>query len=80
VDVVCTHIPPDLPELVYDVLARRTETGSVALRELIVAEQPRWALFGHVHQPLAPRMRVGFTECVNVGHFQRTERPYVLRW
>jgi hypothetical protein len=33
-----------------------------------------------VHQPLAPRMRVWRTECVNVGHFQRTERPYVLRW
>lgn len=80
VDVVCSHIPPDVPELTYDVVARRTEVGSVALRELITAQRPRWALFGHVHQPLAQRMRFGFTECVNVGHFQRTERAYVLRW
>jgi Icc-related predicted phosphoesterase len=54
--------------------------GSTALLELIEAEQPRWSLFGHVHQPLAPRARFGKTECRNVGHFKRTGRPYVLRW
>jgi Icc-related predicted phosphoesterase len=80
VDVVCTHIPPDVPELTYDVVARRSEFGSPSLLDLIVKQQPRWAVFGHVHQPLAPRMRVASTECANVGHFQRTERPYVLRW
>ncbi|MDQ3405755.1 MAG: metallophosphoesterase [Actinomycetota bacterium] len=78
VDVLCSHVPPDLPELTYDVLARRAEVGSAALLDLIRAQSPRWALFGHVHQPLAPRMRVGRTECVNVGHFQRTRWPYVL--
>jgi Icc-related predicted phosphoesterase len=80
VEVLCSHIPPDVPELTYDVLARRQEWGSTALLELIRTHRPRWSLFGHVHQPLARRMRVGGTECVNVGHFQRTERPYVLRW
>ena len=80
VDVVCTHIPPDVPELTYDVVARRFEFGSAALLDLITKQQPRWAVFGHVHQPLAPRMRVAYTECANVGHFQRTGRPYVLRW
>jgi len=80
VDVVCSHIPPDLPELTYDVVARRSEFGSAALLDLIVKQQPRWAVFGHVHQPLALRTRVSRTECANVGHFQRTERPYVLRW
>jgi hypothetical protein len=25
-------------------------------------------------------VRVGRTECVNVGHFRETGRPYVLRW
>ena len=80
VDVLCSHIPPDVPELTYDVVARRTEIGSSALRELIMARRPRWALFGHVHQPLAQRMRLSYTECVNVGHFQRIQRPYVLRW
>ena len=65
-------IPPDVPELTYDVVARRVEWGSRALLELIITRGPRWSLFGHVHQPLAARMRVGRTECVNVGHFQRT--------
>ena len=36
------------------------------------------AVFGHVHQPLAPRTRRGRTECVNVGHFQRTEQPFTF--
>ncbi|PWW58394.1 metallophosphoesterase family protein [Actinokineospora spheciospongiae] len=80
VDVLCTHVPPDLPELTYDVVARRAELGSAALVGLIREQRPRLALFGHVHQPLAPRLRFGRTECVNVGHFQRTGRPYVLRW
>lgn len=80
VDVLCSHLPPDVPELLYDVIARRPETGSTALLERINRDAPRWSLFGHVHQPLAKRVRVGRTECVNVGHFKQTGRPYVLRW
>ncbi|TKG62642.1 metallophosphoesterase family protein [Prauserella endophytica] len=80
IDVLCSHIPPALPELTYDVVARRAELGSGALLGLITAEQPRWSLFGHVHQPLAARSRAGRTECRNVGHFKHTARPYVLRW
>ncbi len=78
VDVLCTHAPPAVPELAYDVVTRRGESGSTALLELIGRERPRAALFGHVHQPLAPRVRVGPTECVNVGHFRRTGVPHVL--
>jgi len=80
VDVLCTHIPPALPELTYDVVARRSEIGSTALLELIRAQRPRWSVFGHVHQPLTARTRVGTTECRNVGHFKETGQPYVLRW
>lgn len=80
VDVLCSHIPPALPELAYDVVSRRLEIGSRALLGLVRAQQPRWSLFGHVHQPLSRRTRVGVTECRNVGHFQRTTTPYVLRW
>jgi hypothetical protein len=29
---------------------------------------------------LARRVRVGYTECVNVGHFQRSGKPHVLNW
>jgi Icc-related predicted phosphoesterase len=80
VDVLCTHIPPAVPELLYDTVARRLEKGSVALLQAIRATQPRYALFGHVHQPLARRTRVGKTECLNVGHFRATGAPYVLQW
>ena len=80
VDVLCTHIPPAVAELTYDVVARRSELGSVALLELIRAQRPRWSVFGHVHQPLTARTRVGLTECRNVGHFKETGQPYVLRW
>lgn len=75
VDVLCTHIPPDVPELVYDTVARRFERGSRALLDAIRRTRPRYALFGHVHQPLARRMRIGATECVNVGHFAGTGTP-----
>jgi Icc-related predicted phosphoesterase len=78
VDVICTHIPPAVPELLYDVQARRMETGSTALLDLIRRTQPRYALFGHVHNPLARRVRIGRTECVNVGHFRATRVPYVV--
>lgn len=80
VDVLCTHAPPAVAELTYDVVARRSELGSTALLDLIHAQRPRWSVFGHVHQPLAPRTRVGLTECRNVGHFKETGQPYVLRW
>lgn len=80
VDVLCTHIPPLVPELCYDTVARRFERGSEALLEAIHATRPRYSLFGHVHQPLARRMRVGATECVNVGHFNATGEPFVLQW
>ncbi|MET9731513.1 metallophosphoesterase [Streptomyces sp. NPDC006458] len=80
VDVLCTHIPPEVPELVYDTVARRFERGSRALLAAIRRTRPRYALFGHVHQPLVRRMRIGATECVNVGHFAGTGRPWALEW
>jgi Icc-related predicted phosphoesterase len=80
VDVLCSHIPPAVPELTYDVVARRFERGSAALLDAIREHQPRYALFGHVHQPLQQRLRIGRTECVNVGHFRGTGRPWVLSW
>jgi Icc-related predicted phosphoesterase len=78
VDVLCTHIPPDVPDLLYDTVARRFERGSRALLDYIERTQPRYALFGHVHQPLARRRRIGRTECVNVGHFRARGMPFAL--
>lgn len=80
VDVLCSHIPPEVPELTYDTVARRFERGSTALLEAIRTTRPRYALFGHVHQPLVRRMRIGTTECVNVGHFASTGTPWALTW
>ncbi|GHG03236.1 metallophosphoesterase family protein [Streptomyces zaomyceticus] len=80
VDVLCSHIPPEVPELTYDTVARRFERGSRALLDAIRRTRPRYALFGHVHQPLARRMRIAGTECVNVGHFASTGRPFALEW
>ena len=78
VDVLCAHIPPDVPELLFDTVARRMERGSAALLEAVRTTQPRYLLFGHVHQPLADRVKIGRTECINVGHFRATGAPYVL--
>jgi Icc-related predicted phosphoesterase len=80
VDVLCAHIPPDVPQLLYDVEARRMERGSSALLEAIRETQPKAVLFGHVHNPLVARVRIGKTECVNVGHFRGRGTPYVLEW
>jgi Icc-related predicted phosphoesterase len=80
VDVLCCHIPPHVPELVYDLEARRFERGSVAILEAIHATQPRYVLFGHVHQPLVNSLYIGSTHCVNVGHFNARGTPFVLEW
>jgi Icc-related predicted phosphoesterase len=80
VDVLCCHIPPAVPELLYDTVARRFERGSEAVLETIKVTQPRYVLFGHVHQPLVPRTRIGRTECVNVGHFRASGSPFSLTW
>ena len=69
-----------LGHFAYDVVARRFERGSEATLEAIREHQPALSLFGHVHQPLAARTRIGRTECVNVGHFRGTATPYVLSW
>jgi Icc-related predicted phosphoesterase len=80
VDVLCAHIPPAVPELLYDVEARRMERGSEAILDAIRDTSPELVLFGHVHNPLVRRTRIGRTECVNVGHFRGRGTPYVLEW
>ena len=80
VDVLCAHIPPAVPELLYDTVARRMERGSQALLDAVRRSGPRYLLFGHVHQPLTSRVRIGDTECINVGHFRATGQPFALEW
>ena len=80
VDVLCAHIPPDVPELLFDTVAKRAERGSAALLEAVHRIRPRYLLFGHVHQPLVGHLKIGGTDCVNVGHFRASGLPYVLQW
>jgi Icc-related predicted phosphoesterase len=80
VDVLCAHIPPAVPELLYDTVARRMERGSQALLDAVRRSGPRYLLFGHVHQPLARQVRIGDTQCINVGHFRATGQPFALEW
>ncbi|MFP5020591.1 metallophosphoesterase family protein [Pseudonocardia phyllosphaerae] len=77
-DVLCTHVPPAVPDLAFDVVTGRGEMTSRPLLDRIRREQPSHALFGHVHQPLHPRVRIGRTEAVNAGHFRASGEPYVL--
>ena len=78
VDVVCTHMPPRLPWYTYDIVAKKFEPGSIALLAYVQEHQPKYALFGHVHQPLVNRGAVRATELVNVGHFQATGRGFTI--
>jgi len=76
VDVVGTHMPPRIPWYCYDVVAAKFEPGSTPLLAYIQERQPRYALFGHVHQPLVDRGGIGRTELVNVGHFRANGRGW----
>jgi Icc-related predicted phosphoesterase len=78
VDVVCTHMPPRLPWYTYDVVGKKFEPGSVRLIAYVQQHQPKYALFGHVHQPLVERGNIGLTELVNVGHFQANGRGFTV--
>lgn len=73
VDVLCTHVPPDLPSLSTDVIGGK-EKGSRAVLDYVLAEQPSYHYFGDIHQPSATRWRIGRTRCVNLGYFRATGR------
>lgn len=79
VDVLCSHIPPAVPELCFDTLAGKSERGSDDLLRYIEDVQPRRVYFGHVHQPLLSSMHIGRTECINVGYFRSTRRAWPHR-
>ncbi|MBN2223613.1 MAG: metallophosphatase family protein [Deltaproteobacteria bacterium] len=72
VDIIVTHIPPKVPELTYDVIAKRQEPSSDALLDYIDHYRPTYAFFGHVHNPKQKSMRIGATTAVNLGFFKKT--------
>lgn len=74
VDVLCTHVPPAIPALRRDVITGRDERGSAPITRYLREHQPRYHLFGDVHQAQATTWRVGATRCVNAGYFRATGR------
>jgi Icc-related predicted phosphoesterase len=75
-DVLCSHIPPAVPELCHDTVPNRSERGSEDLLEYICDVGPRLAYFGHIHQPLISSTYIGRTLCINVGYFRATRRAW----
>lgn len=73
VDVLCTHVPPAIPELATDVIGGRAK-GSPPVLEHLRRRRPAFHYFGDIHQPRATRWRVGPTLSRNVGYFRATER------
>jgi Icc-related predicted phosphoesterase len=71
VDIIVTHIPPMIPELTYDVVAKRQEPASDALLDYINTYHPAYAFFGHVHNPSRQNMRIGRTHAANLGFFKK---------
>ena len=76
-DVLCSHIPPAIPELCFDTVAKKSERGSEDMLAYIQDVQPSVAYFGHIHQPLVSSMHVGRTLCLNVGYFRATRRAWL---
>lgn len=73
VDILCTHVPPDVQALASDVVGR-TRKASKEILDYLVRYQPAFHFFGDIHQPQAITWQVGGTRCINVGYFRATGR------
>jgi Icc-related predicted phosphoesterase len=73
VDILCTHVPPDVQPLAADVIGR-TRKASKEILDYLTEHQPAFHFFGDIHQPQATTWRVGRTRCINVGYFRATGR------
>ncbi len=70
VDVLCTHFPPDIDDLTWDTVAKRSEGGGAMLLEYIKDTRPALHMFGHIHNPAVASMQFGETRLLNVGGFR----------
>ena len=73
-EIICTHAPPLVDELVTDVITNKIEQGWPSLKEFIEKYQPQFSLFGDVHQPKASNWVIKSTKCINVGYFRATNQ------
>ena len=73
-EIICTHAPPLVDELVTDVITNKSEQGWLSLKDFIEKHQPQFSLFGDVHQPQASNWVIKTTKCINVGYFRATNQ------
>jgi Icc-related predicted phosphoesterase len=73
VEILCTHVPPDVQPLAADVIGR-TRKASKEILNYLLEHQPAFHFFGDIHQPQATTWDVGGTRCINVGYFRATGR------
>ena len=73
-NIICTHAPPLVSELVTDVVTNKIEQGWESLKDFIDSYQPEYSLFGDVHQPQASYWKICSTSCINVGYFRATNQ------
>ena len=62
--------PPYVDELITDVITNKKEQGWKVLKKFIEDIQPKFSIFGDVHQPKAYEWKIGSTQCINVGYFR----------
>lgn len=77
VDILCSHLPPAVRPMHFDVVTGRAERASEPILDYILRHQPAFHYYGDVHQPQASRWRIGRTRCRNVGYFRATHSPVV---
>ena len=73
-EIICTHAPPYVNELMTDVITNKIEQGWKSLLDFIKINHPKYSLFGDVHQPKASTWRVNSTTCINIGYFRATNQ------
>lgn len=79
VDVLCTHYPPAVPDLTWDLQADRDEEGSADINAYIERHRPDFHYFGHVHHPRSTSGTLGETVLVNAGFFREHHEALVFR-
>ena len=70
IDIICSHAPPYVDELITDVITNKKEQGWKSLKKFIHDKEPKFSIFGDVHQPKAYEWKIGLTKCINVGYFR----------
>ena len=68
-----------IDELITDVITNKKEQGWQSLREYIINKQPKFSLFGDVHQPKATSWMIGETKCINVGYNRASKKFFELK-